>query len=104
MQDGPWGFSMGPLGCGGHRGSLRLCLWAGSSPDPRLWECWFRLAHCFCVLVPLRLRQEKTDTVRCIKSCRPNDIPCALDPVNTISHTFVSLPTFREFTRPEGEW
>lgn len=75
-----------------------------SSPDPRLWEYWFRLSHCFCVLVPLRLRQEKTDTVRCIKSCRPNDVTCATDPMNTISHTFVSLPTFREFTRPEGEW
>ncbi|XP_058424132.1 fibulin-1 isoform X2 [Diceros bicornis minor] len=47
------------------------------------------------------LRQEKTDTVRCIKSCRPNDVTCVLDPVHTISHTVVSLPTFREFTRPE---
>uniref|UniRef100_A0A4W2C148 Fibulin-1 n=1 Tax=Bos indicus x Bos taurus TaxID=30522 RepID=A0A4W2C148_BOBOX len=47
------------------------------------------------------LRQEKTDTVRCIKSCRPNDVACVLDPVHTISHTVVSLPTFREFTRPE---
>ncbi|EPY87016.1 hypothetical protein CB1_000279010 [Camelus ferus] len=52
-------------------------------------------------VVPLRLRQEKTDTVRCIKSCRPNDVTCVLDPVHTISHTVVSLPTFREFTRPE---
>uniref|UniRef100_A0A671ENR5 Fibulin-1 n=1 Tax=Rhinolophus ferrumequinum TaxID=59479 RepID=A0A671ENR5_RHIFE len=47
------------------------------------------------------LRQEKTDTVRCVKSCRPNDVTCVLDPVHTISHTVVSLPTFREFTRPE---
>lgn len=53
---------------------------------------------------PLRLRQEKTDTIRCIKSCRPNDVTCVLAPVHTISHTVVSLPTFREFTRPEGEW
>ncbi|KAK2121795.1 hypothetical protein P7K49_003181 [Saguinus oedipus] len=50
------------------------------------------------------LRQEKTDTVRCIKSCRPNDVTCVFDPVHTISHTVVSLPTFREFSRPEGEW
>ena len=55
-------------------------------------------------MAPLRLRQEKTDTVRCIKSCRPNDVACMLDPVHTVSHTVVSLPTFREFTRPEGEW
>lgn len=54
-----------------------------------------------CAVVPPRLRQEKTDTVRCIKSCRPNDVTCVLDPVHTISHTVVSLPTFREFTRPE---
>ncbi|XP_045408750.1 fibulin-1 isoform X1 [Lemur catta] len=47
------------------------------------------------------LRQEKTDTVRCIKSCRPNDVTCVFDPVHTISHTVISLPTFREFTRPE---
>lgn len=50
-----------------------------------------------------RLRQGKTDTVRCIKSCRPRDMACALDPAHTISHTVVSLPTFREFTQPEGE-
>ncbi|XP_007953835.1 fibulin-1 [Orycteropus afer afer] len=47
------------------------------------------------------LGQEKTDTVRCVKSCRPNDVTCVLDPVHTISHTVISLPTFREFSRPE---
>uniref|UniRef100_A0A663EJK9 Fibulin-1 n=1 Tax=Aquila chrysaetos chrysaetos TaxID=223781 RepID=A0A663EJK9_AQUCH len=47
------------------------------------------------------VRLEKTDTIRCIKSCRPNDVTCVLDPVHTISHTVISLPTFREFTRPE---
>lgn len=57
-----------------------------------------------CALVPLRPHQDKTDTVRCIKSCRPNDVTCMLDPVHTISHTVVSLSTFREFTRPEGKW
>lgn len=57
-----------------------------------------------CALVPLRPHQDKTDTIRCIKSCRPNDVTCMLDPVHTISHTVVSLSTFREFTRPEGEW
>uniref|UniRef100_A0A8C9FJ77 Fibulin-1 n=1 Tax=Pavo cristatus TaxID=9049 RepID=A0A8C9FJ77_PAVCR len=50
------------------------------------------------------VRLEKTDTIRCIKSCRPNDVNCVLDPVHTISHTVISLPTFREFTRPEGKW
>ncbi|XP_070611364.1 fibulin-1 isoform X1 [Erythrolamprus reginae] len=47
------------------------------------------------------VRHEKTDTIRCIKSCRPSDANCILDPVHTISHTVISLPTFREFTKPE---
>uniref|UniRef100_A0A8C5PJH2 Fibulin-1 n=1 Tax=Leptobrachium leishanense TaxID=445787 RepID=A0A8C5PJH2_9ANUR len=44
---------------------------------------------------------ERADTARCIKSCRPNDISCISDPVHTISNTVISLPTFREFNRPE---
>ncbi|XP_060044746.1 fibulin-1 isoform X3 [Erinaceus europaeus] len=47
------------------------------------------------------MHQEKTDTIRCIRSCRPNDVTCMLDPITTISHIVVSLPTFREFNRPE---
>lgn len=54
-------------------------------------------------LFPCSFRQEKTDTVRCIKSCRPTDEACMRDPVHTVSHTVISLPTFREFSRPEGE-
>uniref|UniRef100_A0A8C5S8T6 Fibulin-1 n=1 Tax=Laticauda laticaudata TaxID=8630 RepID=A0A8C5S8T6_LATLA len=44
---------------------------------------------------------ENYHTIRCIKSCRPSDANCILDPVHTISHTVISLPTFREFSRPE---
>uniref|UniRef100_A0A8C8I2F7 Fibulin-1 n=1 Tax=Oncorhynchus tshawytscha TaxID=74940 RepID=A0A8C8I2F7_ONCTS len=46
-------------------------------------------------------RVERSDTIRCVKSCQPNDIGCVLDPVHSISHTVISLPTFREFTKPE---
>uniref|UniRef100_A0A3Q4ABH0 Fibulin-1 n=1 Tax=Mola mola TaxID=94237 RepID=A0A3Q4ABH0_MOLML len=46
-------------------------------------------------------RLERSDTVRCIKSCQPNDVACVLDPTHSVSHTFISLPTFRDFTRPE---
>uniref|UniRef100_A0A672HSG1 Fibulin-1 n=1 Tax=Salarias fasciatus TaxID=181472 RepID=A0A672HSG1_SALFA len=46
-------------------------------------------------------RLERSDTIRCMKSCQPNDIACVLDPTHSVSHTFISLPTFREFTRPE---
>ncbi|XP_041441183.1 fibulin 1 L homeolog isoform X1 [Xenopus laevis] len=44
---------------------------------------------------------DRADTVRCIKSCRPNDFQCMANPVHTISHTVISLPTFRDFNRPE---
>ncbi|KAF1386986.1 hypothetical protein EPR50_G00086270 [Perca flavescens] len=46
-------------------------------------------------------RLERSDTIRCIKSCQPNDVACVLDPMHSVSHTFISLPTFREFTKPE---
>uniref|UniRef100_A0A3Q3ND41 Fibulin-1 n=1 Tax=Mastacembelus armatus TaxID=205130 RepID=A0A3Q3ND41_9TELE len=46
-------------------------------------------------------RLERSDTIRCIKSCQPNDIACVLDPTHSVSHTFISLATFREFTGPE---
>uniref|UniRef100_A0A667YX29 Fibulin-1 n=1 Tax=Myripristis murdjan TaxID=586833 RepID=A0A667YX29_9TELE len=46
-------------------------------------------------------RSDSTVSVRCIKSCQPNDISCAVDPIHLITHTSLSLPTFREFTMPE---
>uniref|UniRef100_A0A6Q2YR45 Fibulin-1 n=1 Tax=Esox lucius TaxID=8010 RepID=A0A6Q2YR45_ESOLU len=48
-----------------------------------------------------RARIERSDTIRCVKSCQPNDISCVLDPVHSVSHTVISMPTFREFTKPE---
>uniref|UniRef100_A0A8C9Z093 Fibulin-1 n=1 Tax=Sander lucioperca TaxID=283035 RepID=A0A8C9Z093_SANLU len=47
------------------------------------------------------VRLERSDTIRCIKSCQPNDVACVLDPMHSVSHSFISLPTFREFTKPE---
>ncbi|XP_043944028.1 fibulin-1 [Protopterus annectens] len=44
---------------------------------------------------------ERVETVRCTKYCRGNDMTCISNPVHTISHTVVSLPTFRDFTNPE---
>lgn len=49
-------------------------------------------------------RLQRSDTVRCIKTCQPKDVACVLDPMLSVSHTFISLPTFREFTRPEGRY
>ncbi|XP_030627474.1 fibulin-1 isoform X2 [Chanos chanos] len=47
------------------------------------------------------VRVERSDTIRCVKSCQPNDISCVLDPVHSISHTVISMPTFRDFSKPE---
>lgn len=49
-------------------------------------------------------RLERSEVVRCIKSCQPNNIACVLDPTHSVSHTFISLPTFRELPRPEGRY
>ncbi|KAM8860411.1 fibulin-1 isoform 1-T1 [Synchiropus picturatus] len=46
-------------------------------------------------------RLDRSDIIRCIKSCQPSDTACVLNPTHSVSHTFISLPTFREFTRPE---
>lgn len=54
------------------------------------------------VLSSRMARLQRSDTIRCIKSCQPNDVACVLDPMHSVSHTFISLPTFREFTKPEG--
>lgn len=61
----------------------------------------FLWVHVF-VLSFRAARLERSDTIRCIKSCQPNDVACILDPTHSISHTIISLPTFREFTKPEG--
>lgn len=50
-----------------------------------------------------RVRVDRTETIRCIKSCRLNDVNCVLDPIHTVSYTVISLPTFREFNTPEGK-
>ncbi|CAL8295800.1 unnamed protein product [Boreogadus saida] len=42
-----------------------------------------------------------TGTIRCMKSCQPNDGPCNRDPVHSLSHTFISMATLRDFTKPE---
>ncbi|KAK2858865.1 hypothetical protein Q5P01_003485 [Channa striata] len=45
--------------------------------------------------------QDTSVSLRCIKACKPNDVSCALDPVHLITHTFISLPTLRDFSEPE---
>uniref|UniRef100_A0A672NYB0 Fibulin-1 n=1 Tax=Sinocyclocheilus grahami TaxID=75366 RepID=A0A672NYB0_SINGR len=50
---------------------------------------------------PTRPRVDRADIIRCVKSCQPNDISCMLNPILSISHTAISLPTFREFNKPE---
>lgn len=54
-------------------------------------------------IVFFRPRNDASVNVRCIKACQPNDIGCTLDPVHLITHTALSLPTFRDFRDPEGK-
>ncbi|KAM3859071.1 fibulin-1-like [Diretmus argenteus] len=46
-------------------------------------------------------RTDSSVSLRCIKSCKPNDVGCAADNVHLITHIVISLPTFREFSALE---
>lgn len=46
-------------------------------------------------------KRDASVNARCIKACQPNDIGCNVDPVHLITHTSLSLPTFRDFHEPE---
>ncbi|TRY76051.1 hypothetical protein DNTS_031957 [Danionella cerebrum] len=48
-----------------------------------------------------RPRVDRADIIRCVKSCQPNDISCVLNPILSVSHTAISLPTFRDFNKAE---
>ncbi|KAJ3596100.1 hypothetical protein NHX12_002509 [Muraenolepis orangiensis] len=43
----------------------------------------------------------RSGTIRCMKSCLPNDVACARDPVHSVSDTFISMATRRDFSIPE---
>ncbi|KAK7896335.1 hypothetical protein WMY93_021660 [Mugilogobius chulae] len=61
--------------------------------------------RCLSFECPLNFRQAapgNDGSVRCIKSCQPNDFSCSVNPVHLITYTVLSLPTFRDFTGPEG--
>lgn len=92
-----------------HRLFLMLTAISISPNDALL--VWALEAMCllfFCVgvfVLSFRMaRLQLSDTIRCMKTCQPNDVACVLDPTHSVSHTFISLPTFREFTRPEGRY
>lgn len=60
--------------------------------------------RCLSFECPVNFRQAapgNDGSVRCIKSCQPHDFNCPLDPVYLITHTVLSLPTFRDFSGPE---
>uniref|UniRef100_A0A672Z2N7 Fibulin-1 n=1 Tax=Sphaeramia orbicularis TaxID=375764 RepID=A0A672Z2N7_9TELE len=40
-------------------------------------------------------------SLRCVKACQPEDFNCLLDPVHLVTHTALSLPTFRDLSKPE---
>nr|XP_023647166.1 fibulin-1-like isoform X1 [Paramormyrops kingsleyae] len=57
--------------------------------------------RCLSFECPDNYRRAGEMPVRCVKSCPPNDAACLSDPVQSISHTVISLPTFRDFVKPE---
>ncbi|XP_029317689.1 fibulin-1-like isoform X1 [Cottoperca gobio] len=62
--------------------------------------------RCLSFPCPQNFRQvspgsEASVNVRCIKACQPNNVSCSLNPVHLITHTSLSLPTFRDFSQPE---
>uniref|UniRef100_A0A671VIF5 Fibulin-1 n=1 Tax=Sparus aurata TaxID=8175 RepID=A0A671VIF5_SPAAU len=40
-------------------------------------------------------------SLRCVKDCQHGNVGCSFDPTQLITHTALSLPTFREFSGPE---
>ncbi|XP_023443134.1 fibulin-1 isoform X2 [Dasypus novemcinctus] len=48
-----------------------------------------------------RSGQVKVDAFLCVKSCRQDDTACMLNPVHTVSHSAISLPTIRHFNQPD---
>ncbi|KAK7891013.1 hypothetical protein WMY93_022976 [Mugilogobius chulae] len=71
-----------------------LCAWSQQSASGKRTASLHKLNRV--------ARLERTDIIRCIKNCLPGDYSCVTDPVTSIAHTFISLATMREFTRPEG--
>ncbi|CAJ1055051.1 fibulin-1-like [Xyrichtys novacula] len=62
--------------------------------------------RCLSFTCPANFREaargrDASVNVRCIKACQPNDVSCNLDPIHLITHTSLSLPTFRDFSEPE---
>ncbi|KAG7455867.1 hypothetical protein MATL_G00245500 [Megalops atlanticus] len=80
---------------------LRVVVHAGSLFSRKFKPLSSALSECqalifYTVQRQRRPQDNRSDIVRCVKSCQPNDIDCILDRVHSISHTVISLPTFRE--------
>uniref|UniRef100_A0A7N6B7Y8 Fibulin-1 n=1 Tax=Anabas testudineus TaxID=64144 RepID=A0A7N6B7Y8_ANATE len=71
-------------------------------------SCFNVLGGFRCVSFKCPPHFRKTDhgndaslSMRCIKACQADDVSCALNPVHLITHSFLSLPTFRDLGEPE---
>uniref|UniRef100_UPI0037E707F9 fibulin-1-like n=1 Tax=Semicossyphus pulcher TaxID=241346 RepID=UPI0037E707F9 len=101
----PTGYTLGPNG----RTCQDIDECAAGSHTCSVSESCFNIQggfRCLSHACPANFRQlakgqDASFSMRCIKACQPNDIGCNLDPVNLITHTSLSLPTFREFSEPE---
>ncbi|XP_029969904.1 fibulin-1-like [Salarias fasciatus] len=64
--------------------------------------------RCLSFTCPVNFRQaskvtasDDSPTVRCIKDCMPHDRDCLLNPIHLVTHSVLSLPTFRDCSKPE---
>uniref|UniRef100_A0A8C9T7X7 Fibulin-1 n=1 Tax=Scleropages formosus TaxID=113540 RepID=A0A8C9T7X7_SCLFO len=57
--------------------------------------------RCLSFECPPSYRRTLLEPITCVKFCLPNDVSCLTDPVHSISHMVISLPTIRDFNRPE---
>ncbi|XP_056132659.1 fibulin-1-like [Lampris incognitus] len=62
--------------------------------------------RCLSLQCPANFRQavegnDGSGLLRCAKACQLNDVGCALQPVQLITHTILSLPTLSELSAPE---
>lgn len=67
--------------------------------------CTYHISSIFCHVIlsfhplPPLSRKDLSASLRCINACQPSDIQC----IHLITHTALSLPTFRDFSEPEGK-
>uniref|UniRef100_A0A8D3D335 Fibulin-1 n=1 Tax=Scophthalmus maximus TaxID=52904 RepID=A0A8D3D335_SCOMX len=101
----PTGYTLGPNG----RTCQDIDECAAGTHTCSLSESCFNIQggfHCLSFRCPQNFQQaaqgqDNSVNLRCVKACQPGDPVCAVDPINLITYSALSLPTFRDFRGPE---